>query len=264
MKEREGQRIEGVPRGKRAIAPGLAEQLLEALPRSRGVDQDERRGHRENGHEQNRTEGHLSHPRPEAQAGKGQAHKDHRSERENAWILDRGRETGEERREAKKRETALQSALYRGSNARGHEEQERNIGRREVGLADMLVGDRKEEGSEQTYLGREHAGAQSSEEQNRSHAAGDGDQAADETRFERVAGDAKKSGVHVHEKAWVVEKVGIEIPGLKHLLRFAHHELFVRSNALDVEPEVDGPHSEPDREEQQRTPSQVPVHVSET
>jgi hypothetical protein len=111
VKEREGQRIEGVPRGKRAIAPGLAEQLLQALPRALGVDQDERISHRKNGDEQKCTQGHLSRPLPEAQAGVGHEEKEHRSEGENAWILDGGRETREERREAKKRETALESAL---------------------------------------------------------------------------------------------------------------------------------------------------------
>jgi hypothetical protein len=80
--------------------------------------------------------------------------------------------------------------------------------------------------------------------------------------LERVADDAKKSGVHVHEKAWVVEEVGVEIAGRKDPLRLPHDELFVRANALDVEPEVDGPQPQPGREEQQRTPSRAPGHVS--
>jgi hypothetical protein len=52
-----------------------------------------------------------------------------------------------------------------------------------------------------------------------------------------------------------VEEVGIEIGGRNHLLGFSDDELFVRSNALDVEPEVDGPQSKPRGEEKDRSPS---------
>jgi hypothetical protein len=52
-----------------------------------------------------------------------------------------------------------------------------------------------------------------------------------------------------------VEEVRVEIGGRNHPLGFSDDELFVRSNALDIEPEIDGPQSKPRREQKDGSPS---------
>ena len=80
-------------------------------------------------------------PRPQEEDG---------NERENTGVFRRGRKTREERREANEREPPAETTFDRRGDTRGHEEQKGNLGRREVGLSRVLIGNRDEEGSEET------------------------------------------------------------------------------------------------------------------
>jgi len=255
VEKREPHRIEGVERRETAIAPSLAKELRNALARALGIQQNERRGDGEGAREEGSESDELAGSFARGQTGTTRPHEEERNHSEDAGVLGGSRQTREERREPQRRVTTLEPALRRGGNAGGHEEQERNVGRREVGLADVLISHCEEEGREETNLAREHAASQNADEQHGSDAAGHRDQAADEARLDRVAGDAKKGGVDVHEEAGIVEEARVEIEGLQYPLRRSHHELFVRTHALDVQAEVEGPHAEPGGEKQHGSPS---------
>jgi hypothetical protein len=250
IEKREPQRIERVGRRETAIAPGFAKELRDAAARALGIEQDERRGDGEGAREESRDRDEIPGSFPT-----GRTQEEDRNESEGPRVLGGGCQTREERPDAQQGAALLEPTLRRGGDAGRREEHERNVGRREVRLADVLIRHCKEEGREETGLGREKTPSQNAEQQHGSDATGDRDQAADEARGDRVPRHAKKGGVDVHQEAGVVEEARVGIGGLQHPLRRSRHELFVRPHALDVEAEVEGPQAERGREEQHGSPS---------
>jgi hypothetical protein len=120
-----------------------------------------------------------------------------------------------------------------------------------VGLAYVPIGDGEEEGGDKPDLAGEETASEESEEENRPDSESGGEHTAQEARCNGLGSEAKKHRVEVGKQSGIVEEMRIRVGCSQHSLRCADDVFFVRPQAVDVEPEIDGPEPQARGQEQQ-------------